>query len=411
MSSDAARSHGERGGPWWQSLSSAVLVALVGCRPVLYELHDSATGAEPATDSGTDSLSSEPGTGTFPPPQPTSTEGPVELCFDGVVDGDETDIDCGGSCPPCEPGAKCVEPKDCSTGACVGGLCGWPAQCRVAEDCPQDVCRKAMCEAGQCHYFALDGLGCDDGQSCTDLDVCIGGECSGVPRDCSGFEQACQHGFCNPATGNCAVEFLGDGEPCEDGLACTVGDFCVQGACTGKPAPLMLFSDFNDPGGWLIDPPWMIGPAMPSDCDAEGHDDPPDDHSFDETNLLAGAAIGGCLPFEPVPEPMCLTSPPLDLQGPEPVILQYWSQLSVAQGPGGARIEVWSGKVWETLFDTQGEAFAEEQWTLHTIDLTTYANFMLLVRFCHHQPDPGPLPAAGWSVDDVYIGPPECQPP
>src|SRR5690606_24084561 len=35
-------------------------------------------------------------------------------CDNGVVDGDESDVDCGGSCPPCEVGAS---------GACADGVC------------------------------------------------------------------------------------------------------------------------------------------------------------------------------------------------------------------------------------------------------------------------------------------------
>ena len=52
-------------------------------------------------------------------------------CTDGVKNGDETDIDCGGgsymgfpACPPCNPGQKCNVPSDC-----VGGDCQTTCQC------------------------------------------------------------------------------------------------------------------------------------------------------------------------------------------------------------------------------------------------------------------------------------------
>jgi hypothetical protein len=43
-------------------------------------------------------------------------------CVDGVQDGAETDIDCGGSsadCARCPDGAKCADASDCSSGICA----------------------------------------------------------------------------------------------------------------------------------------------------------------------------------------------------------------------------------------------------------------------------------------------------
>jgi hypothetical protein len=40
-------------------------------------------------------------------------------CGDGVKNGNETDIDCGGStCPPCPTGNHCALPADCQSGVC-----------------------------------------------------------------------------------------------------------------------------------------------------------------------------------------------------------------------------------------------------------------------------------------------------
>jgi hypothetical protein len=45
-------------------------------------------------------------------------------CFDGVQNGTETDIDCGGgSCAPCSFGEKCLVGTDCGSGRCVNGFC------------------------------------------------------------------------------------------------------------------------------------------------------------------------------------------------------------------------------------------------------------------------------------------------
>src|SRR5207253_1229083 len=47
-------------------------------------------------------------------------------CPDGVKDGPETDVDCGGQdgCARCTAGKKCVLSSDCLTGlSCIGGSC------------------------------------------------------------------------------------------------------------------------------------------------------------------------------------------------------------------------------------------------------------------------------------------------
>jgi hypothetical protein len=52
------------------------------------------------------------------------------LCGDQVLDGNETDVDCGGpDCPQCNPGLHCLKPGDCVSGSCTesggsGLVCG-----------------------------------------------------------------------------------------------------------------------------------------------------------------------------------------------------------------------------------------------------------------------------------------------
>ncbi len=43
---------------------------------------------------------------------------PAGDCSNEVLDGDESDIDCGGSCPPCADGLDCAEDSDCQSGLC-----------------------------------------------------------------------------------------------------------------------------------------------------------------------------------------------------------------------------------------------------------------------------------------------------
>ena len=51
---------------------------------------------------------------------------PVNLCRDRVRDGDETDVDCGGSCQPCAAAKQCGRAEDCYSQACDAGTCRAP---------------------------------------------------------------------------------------------------------------------------------------------------------------------------------------------------------------------------------------------------------------------------------------------
>jgi hypothetical protein len=44
-------------------------------------------------------------------------------CSDHVKDGSETDVDCGGGCPLCADGRHCLSGSDCVSGACAAGTC------------------------------------------------------------------------------------------------------------------------------------------------------------------------------------------------------------------------------------------------------------------------------------------------
>ncbi|HEX2573191.1 MAG TPA: hypothetical protein VH877_26820 [Polyangia bacterium] len=44
-------------------------------------------------------------------------------CTDGANNGSETDVDCGGACPPCANGKFCQVPADCVSGVCTGSRC------------------------------------------------------------------------------------------------------------------------------------------------------------------------------------------------------------------------------------------------------------------------------------------------
>lgn len=56
-----------------------------------------------------------------PPPPPPNH------CENGYMDEDETDIDCGGSCLPCDQYDDCLVDSDCISGWCNNGECDYPS--------------------------------------------------------------------------------------------------------------------------------------------------------------------------------------------------------------------------------------------------------------------------------------------
>src|SRR5262245_49101038 len=71
-------------------------------------------------------------------------------CADQIKNGDETDVDCGGSCARCPLGRRCLATTDCTTSACnAAGIC---VDCLTAATCPgQDTeCSQRTCLGGAC---------------------------------------------------------------------------------------------------------------------------------------------------------------------------------------------------------------------------------------------------------------------
>lgn len=61
---------------------------------------------------------------------------PIDECENGVRDGDESDVDCGGRCTKgCAPGRGCGVSRDCAEGlVCEAGACRFPTSCKELQD-------------------------------------------------------------------------------------------------------------------------------------------------------------------------------------------------------------------------------------------------------------------------------------
>lgn len=84
-------------------------------------------------------------------------------CTDGLQDGNETDVDCGGACPGCADGRRCAQDTDCQSATCVAGVCAPVPTC---SDGLQNGRETGVDCGGPCPPCP-DGIGCAIGNDCT----------------------------------------------------------------------------------------------------------------------------------------------------------------------------------------------------------------------------------------------------
>jgi hypothetical protein len=143
------------------------------------------------------------------------------------MDGDETDVDCGGKdCSPCPQGKHCLSGSDCATGACVDAYC-CESSCTDASN-PHCVSCGLPGKQGLCTPVpkSVDVLNCAITATCDGV-----GECLYVPglghfgkfctQDADCYNHTCAGGYCK----------LADGDPCNDDVACRTGR-CAANVCT-----------------------------------------------------------------------------------------------------------------------------------------------------------------------------------
>ena len=99
---------------------------------------------------------------------------PPPTCSDGVKNGNETGVDCGGpDCSPCPANQGCNSDADCASGSCVNHICQSPATCSdgIKNGAETDV----DCGGNQCTPCA-SGKQCFANSDCLS-NVCTGGIC------------------------------------------------------------------------------------------------------------------------------------------------------------------------------------------------------------------------------------------
>jgi hypothetical protein len=187
-------------------------------------------------------------------------------CADGVENGTETDLDCGGSCTRCNDGLTCEGDADCKSKVCEGGLCKAPnctddsqngaetdvdcggfcpacgtgEGCAVGTDCSSHVCTGGICQAPKCVDAVKNGSetdvdcggsqcpDCADGKKCLTGSDCQGGACAGglccTPQS---LAMTCAGEKCGTVVNNCGQSVNCGG--------CTAPETCQQNQCVCTP--------------------------------------------------------------------------------------------------------------------------------------------------------------------------------
>jgi hypothetical protein len=146
---------------------------------------------------------------------------PAPTCVDGIKNGTETDVDCGGAaCPKCINGKVCTAGTDCSSGLCQGGICTAVPTCidGVKNGTETDVdCGGASCPK------CINGKVCTAGTDCSS-GLCQGGVCTAVPTCVDGLKNGSETDV--DCGGLVCVK-------CATGKTCGAGTDCTSGVCTG----------------------------------------------------------------------------------------------------------------------------------------------------------------------------------
>ena len=153
------------------------------------------------------------------------------LDFCNIITG-ECDTEPTDSTVTCDDGDKCTRGDVCVEGNCSGSsvLCTPAGVCKLSE------CNPAT---GECEVSITEGESCNDGLVCTSGDVCDAeGNCAGE-HTCDNLvhPNPCKDYLCSDS-GDCIIVDVADRTPCNDGNACTQTDVCILGRCTGtNPFP------------------------------------------------------------------------------------------------------------------------------------------------------------------------------
>src|SRR5205085_2277108 len=137
------------------------------------------------------------------------------------------------------------------SGTCVGSN---PVTCTASDQCHDAGTCNA--QTGVCsNPPKANGSSCNDGNACTQTDACQSGVCTGSnPVTCTASDQCHDAGTCNPASGVCSNPPKANGTSCNDGNVCTQNDVCQAGSCAGANTSCVAAA-INNADTWMCQHP------------------------------------------------------------------------------------------------------------------------------------------------------------
>ncbi len=185
-------------------------------------------------------------------------------CADGVLNGDETDVDCGGTCAPCANTDDCLVASDCASGFCNANVC---SPCGGDQDCAANEFCDPSVNGGTCVDDLTGGAPCNDAAECG-TGFCVDGFCCDTL--CDGLCDACSaalkgsgsDGTCEPiASGSDPNDECGSANPstcgqtgsCDGASACELHPAmtpCAAPTCNAGTAAAV---DLCDGSGSCVD--------------------------------------------------------------------------------------------------------------------------------------------------------------
>eukprot|EP00924_Labyrinthula_sp_SR-Ha-C_P000908 snap_masked-scaffold_7-processed-gene-7.26-mRNA-1 protein AED:1.00 eAED:1.00 QI:0/0/0/0/1/1/2/0/2171 len=158
---------------------------------------------------------------------PRSQQCAPASCFNGLLDVDESDTDCGGVCSnytKCKPMKKCWAQSDCFEGDCVSGTClSWKCLNGVQDELETDIdCGGGEC--GSCDVFdsCVTTADCGSHLVCH-LGQCLLESCFNNVKDGLETDIDCGGRFCSQCSRHKTCRMSSD---CAAGL-------CYNGTCYG----------------------------------------------------------------------------------------------------------------------------------------------------------------------------------
>ena len=151
---------------------------------------------EEASQSATEPTSEASADATDTSAEATAEGGPG--CMNGMLDGDESDVDCGGSCPPCDDGQICHQSPDCESMICTTDeVCGSGDSCtELIEDNGCQLCIKTNCcdAVLECYMDEFCRCWVECIEQNNDFDPCVD-TCMGTAKP--GAITSCANSNCN----------------------------------------------------------------------------------------------------------------------------------------------------------------------------------------------------------------------